>query len=76
MTGSAPDVALPPVLTGGVLRAGGVLAIFEVFAWTVLFSLLLNRVLWATVLGAVTASLFGFYVAQGLVAVMLSEAAA
>ena len=64
----------PPVLTGGLLWAGSVLAIFEVFAWSVLFSLLLNRVLWATVLGAVTAALFGFYAAQGLVAIMLSTA--
>lgn len=69
----APTAHVPPptYLTGGLMWAGSILAVFEVFAWAVLFSLLLGRVLWATVLGAVAAASFGVFAAQQLVAGVL-----
>lgn len=69
----APTAHVPPptYLTGGLMWAGSILAVFEVFAWAVLFSLLLGRVLWATVLGAVAAAFFGVFAAQQLVAGVL-----
>jgi ABC-type transport system involved in multi-copper enzyme maturation permease subunit len=72
----ASAVVLPPVLwlialsfAGGklprpdehlVLWLGGITTLLEVFAWSVLFSLLLRRVLWSVVLAALGPCFFSF----------------